>query len=102
MLSLFDDDPSADEPPTAPVMMSDLQRSEIRSLFESLEVRTAREQFELVAEVTGTRITSVRQLDGAAAHRLIARLQSRIANQGRVSTGSSWDDRTEDTWIDRL
>ncbi|TCJ20833.1 hypothetical protein E0W80_18680 [Microbacterium sp. PI-1] len=102
MLSLFDDDPSTEDAPTAPVMMSDLQRSEIRSLFESLEVRTAREQFELVAEVTGTRITSVGQLDGATAHRLIARLQSRIANQARVSTGSSWDDRTEDTWIDRL
>lgn len=102
MLSLFDDEPASEEPGNVPVMMSDLQRSEIRSLFESLDIRTAREQFDLVAEITGTRITSVGELDGATAHRLINRLRSRVASLGRVSTGNSWDDRTDETWIDQL
>lgn len=102
MLSLFDEEPSSDDHRSEPVMMSDLQRSEIRSLFESLEVRAAREQFELVDEITGTRISSVRELDGVTAQRLIGRLRARVENFGRSSTGNSWDDRTEETWIDHL
>lgn len=102
MLSLFDDQPLPDEEANAPVMMSSSQRSTIRSLFETLEVRTAREQFDSIEEVTGTRIKSVGELDAATAQRVIARLQSRVQNQGRVQTGNAWDDRAEETWIDRL
>jgi hypothetical protein len=102
MLPLFDEEPSSEDQRSDPVMMSDLQRSEIRSLFESLEVRAARQQFDLVAEITGTKISSVQDLNGATAQRLIGRLRTRVANLGRASTGNSWDDRTEETWIDQL
>ncbi|MFF2485144.1 hypothetical protein ACFVSU_01985 [Microbacterium sp. NPDC058062] len=102
MLELFDEQPAVKEARLAPVMMSDAQRKAIRSLFESLQIPTAREQFRIVAEVTGINITSVAELDGATAHRLIERLRTRVANQGRESTGNSWDSRTEATWIDRL
>lgn len=83
-------------------MMSESQRSEIRSLFATLGVSTAREQFDYVADATGKRIVSVVELDGSTASMLISRLRGRVASHGRKSTGNSWDDRTEDTWIDRL
>lgn len=102
MFSLFDEESEPQHSVPQPVMMSDSQRAEIRSLFGALDIRTAREQFDYVADVTGKRIGSVGELDGAAAQLLIRCLHSRVASRGQASTGNSWDDRTEDTWIDRL
>jgi hypothetical protein len=82
--------------------MTDQQRAEIGSLFGQLGVQDAATQFRVTEELTGTRISSVGELDSATAHRLIAGLQRRIANSGRTRTGNSWDDREGDTWIDRL
>lgn len=87
---------------TAPLMMTPSQRSEIRGLFAELEISTAPEQFEVVKELTGHTLSSVGELTAAAAQMLTARLKTRLARRGRTSTGNSWDDREEDTWIDRL
>lgn len=103
LLSVFDDKDDHAEPTSArPLPMTDGQRSEIRELFTRLDVSTAALQFEVTAELTGTRISSVGELDAATAHRLIGALKRRVVSSGRVITGNSWDDREEDTWIDRL
>ena len=83
-------------------MMTPAQRTEIRALFAQLGVATARDQFEVTAELTGDRITSVGELSAATAQRLIQGLQRRVAGLDRSLTGKSWDYPEEDTWIDRL
>lgn len=102
-LSLFDD-PDDDTPKqlAAPEPMSEFQRTEIRRLFGNLDLSTAREQFDLVEVLVGIRLRIVTDLTASDAQQLILRLRGRVANQSRSSTGNSWADREEDTWIDRL
>lgn len=102
MFSLFDDGAAPEEQPPRPVLMSESQRARIRALFADLGVATAREQFKTVAETTGVRISSVAELEATTAQTLISRLESRVASRGSANTGNSWDDREEDTWIDRM
>lgn len=83
-------------------MMRTEQREEIRSLFGSLGLTTAREQFELVNTLIGVRLNSVTELDATNASVLIHRLGMRVESRSKSSTGNAWADREEDTWIDRL
>lgn len=101
LLSVFDsDDP---EPPdNQPLLMTGRQREQIRGLFAQLGIGSAREQFDLTAQLTGVRIGSVADLEATSAQRLIEALQRRIDSTGRTRTGNVWVDRDEDTWIDRL
>lgn len=82
--------------------MTDEQRSIIRNQFAQLGLRTAPEQFALVDELTGVRLSSVAELRAVQASLLIERLRGRVASAQRESTGNAWADREEDTWIDRL
>lgn len=97
-----------DEPPAGeftlagPAPMTDDQRAAIRSHFHELGISDAKAQFAVVKELTGTTIQSVRELSGLTAHRLIGGLRKRVQNAHKVHTGNAWDDREEDTWIDRL
>lgn len=102
LFSLLDDNAPDDASPAVPSMMSDSQRSEIRELFGCLGVAGAREQFELVYELTAQRIASVAELDFDTAQTLIRRLRNRVQNLGRANSGNAWDDRPDDTWIDKL
>ncbi|MDE0547430.1 hypothetical protein [Microbacterium sp. C7(2022)] len=102
LLSVFDDNDDSESASVRPLQMTDRQRSEIRELFARLDIPTAARQFEVTAELTGVRISSVGELDAATAHRLIGALKRRAEALGRVTTGNSWDDREEETWIDRL
>lgn len=102
-LDLFADEPDETLPVAAPAPpMTDEQRGTIRGLFAQLGLRTAAEQFALVEELTGVRLTSVTQLRAVQASLLIERLRGRVASAQRITTGNSWADREEDTWIDRL
>lgn len=100
-LDLFSE-PESERMPAAAAPMSELQRSDIRALFTSLGTSTASEQFAVVDELIGVRLTSVAGLTATDASRLVQRLRARVQSQSRTSTGNSWADRDEDTWIDRL
>lgn len=100
---LFDlDDSAPAEKQTAPNPMTALQRRTIRELFAQIGVSDARAQFDIVAELTGVRITSVAELEVGPANVLIQMLRGRAARSGHVNTGNAWADRDEETWIDRL
>lgn len=102
-LSIFDEPTEPQREVTdPPKQMYQSQRTEIRQLFGELGVTGAREQFTLVEETIGVRLNSVADLSAADAQRLIPRLQSRVQASARRNTGNSWDDRDEDTWIDKL
>jgi len=100
---LFDlDDVVPTEEQAAPTPMTALQRQTISELFAQVGVVDADAQFDIVAELTGVRITSVAQLEVGQANVLIQMLRGRAARSGHVNTGNAWADREEDTWIDRL
>lgn len=100
---LFDlDDSVPAEEQAAPTPMTAVQRETIRELFAQIGVIDARAQFDIVAELTGVRITSVAALEVGPANVLIQMLRGRAARSGHVNTGNAWADREEDTWIDRL
>lgn len=102
-LSIFGDE---DRAPVAEPAMDEGTRAKVRQSFAELEVTTAREQFRMVAELTGQQITSVTEMTQREALRLLLGLSRRIEatriSSGRKSTGNAWADRTEDTWIDKL
>ena len=101
LLPLFDTpkrSPSA--PATTPMTSS--QRDALRKAFAMLGVSDARGQFALVEELTGQRISSVLELKERDAQTLIQRLAGKVDSLGRKNTGNTWDDRDEDTWIDKL
>lgn len=82
--------------------MTASQREIIRGLFSQLAISDARRQLEVVHELTGVRVSAVAEVDSRVANTLIAMLPGRIHRIGKENTGNSWDDREEDTWIDRL
>ncbi len=100
-LNLFDEPEQEAKAPTI-TPLTDTQRVELRTMFAALEKTTAREQFALVEELIGVRLARVGDLSSPSASLLIERLRKRVASHSRTSTGSAWDDREEDTWIDRL
>ncbi|MCK2029894.1 hypothetical protein [Microbacterium galbinum] len=81
--------------------MTQSQRQTIRSLFEALGVRRATDQFQMVQVLTGVTLSAVTDLDSKGAALLTERLRRRVEGR-RVTTGNSWIDRDEDTWIDKM
>jgi hypothetical protein len=103
LLAPFEPDRIAPEPVVPQTYpMTPAQRSEIRDLFRLLEIADARTQFGVVHELTGVRIAAVTELTASQAHTLIARLENRVSRRNLPAGGSAWDNREEDTWIDRL
>jgi hypothetical protein len=100
-LALFDESPSSDDE-TKVDKISESQRHVLRGLFRQLGITTARDQFEVVESTTGQRISSVNELTAANAALLIFLLPERIKSLTRPNTGNAWDDREEETWIDKL
>ncbi|WHE37814.1 hypothetical protein [Microbacterium sp. BDGP8] len=104
-LSLFQDDDDTSQPATTATvdpMMSEATRGQLREAFANLGIVTAREQFTVVAELTGQRITSVGELTQRHAQTLLLRLSRRVDASGARVTGNAWADRTEETWIDKM
>ena len=102
--SLFGDEDDTRATTTRAVepMMSDATRGQVRQAFARLGVTTAREQFAVVAELTGQHITSVAGLTQRQAQTLLLSLSRRVEAATTRSTGNAWADRAEDTWIDKL
>lgn len=95
---------TTDDPPRVDVVqpLSPEQRDEIRVLFAQLGITSAQEQFALVEVLIGLRLQSVAGLDSKNAAALIPRLRKRVDSRSKSSSGSAWDTREEDTWIDNL
>lgn len=100
LFSLFE--PPSPEPAPQRLPMTEAQRSQLRELFAQLGLTTAREQFAVIGELTGTRIAAVAELQADHAHRAILGLRRRVQSLGQVRTGNAWDDRDAPTWIDRI
>lgn len=85
-----------------PAPMTPEQRIQIRELFAHLGVSEASRQFAIVKELTGVEVSQVGDMRASTAQRVIEGIRNRLARTGHVRSGSDWDTREEDTWIDRL
>lgn len=102
-LSLFgDDDP---EEPVHPVqrvepLASDWQIDLLRKALDARGLTTMAERQQAVEAAAGRAVESLRGLTHEEALRVLSRLGQAPASKPRAA--SAWDERDEDTWIDRL
>ena len=102
-LSLFGDDASPEEP-VQPVPgetpIADWLINDIRTALTTRGLTTMAERQQAIEVIVYRPVQSLRSLTRAEALHVLSSLASATAPQG--SRTSAWDDRDEDTWIDRL
>lgn len=102
--ALFDlgstEDPIPEPPRPAPIRED--QIAEIRAAFEAAGITDQDERRELIESCVQRSVTSLRELRATDARFILERLAARSASRGGTDTGSAWDQREGDTWIDRL
>ncbi|MHA7223090.1 hypothetical protein ACX80S_12310 [Arthrobacter sp. RHLT1-20] len=77
------------------------QIQEIRAAFDSTGITEQGNRKALIESVVLREVDSLRQLRSIDAQRILQRLEQRASPSG-TPTGSAWDNREEDTWIDKL
>jgi DNA polymerase-3 subunit epsilon len=99
--ALFDFDEPDPSPSASELPVREGQVVQIRREFERLGI-TGQEERQAVIESTVLRsVRSLSSLTALEARRILAILGKRMPGGQNVS-GSSWDNREEDTWIDKL
>ncbi|MET4135386.1 hypothetical protein ABIC21_001594 [Pseudarthrobacter sp. PvP090] len=73
----------------------------IREAFDGAGILEQENRQVLIESVTGRAVASLRELRAVEATRVIDRISQRSAARPTV-TGSAWDTREEETWIDKM
>lgn len=101
---LFDLTPngnSAAETPTVEPPISESQVQRLREAFASAGIHSMEERQSLIESCIIRSVESIRQLRARDVRPILKRIEER-AKGPRQTTGSAWDDREEETWIDKL
>ena len=93
--------PASAEPVAAPPIRAD-QIQEIRQAFQNAELKDQLQRKALVESVVIREVTSLRDLSALEGHRVLKRLRDNRSGAPRASGGSAWDNREDETWIDKL
>lgn len=99
---LFGDDVPSTPPPAATATPAPVAGWQVDLLRKALDARHLTDQHErqdLIEQHAGRSLTSLRDLTSEEAVKVISALGRDAAPS---QSGSSWDDREDDTWIDRL
>ena len=104
-LSLFGDDPPEEPaPPSQPVRteatIADWLVDALREALTARGLTTMSERQQAIEAAAERPVESLRSLTRAEALRILAELSPTSDDQ--AGSASSWDNRDEDTWIDRL
>jgi DNA polymerase-3 subunit epsilon len=100
--SLFEIDGQAHSPNVlAPLPIKPEQIQAIRDAFAKAGVDSQDDRKALIESVVVREVASLRELQGVDAQRILQRIEG-LARPKSASTGSAWDNRDEDTWIDKL
>ncbi|MBC9225938.1 hypothetical protein GL325_06375 [Aeromicrobium sp. 636] len=100
-LSLFGDETSTPEPADQePAPISDWQVQLLRKALDSRGLTEMVDRQKAIETAAGRPVESLRSLSHEEALQVLARLGSEPPAKPVVT--SAWDDREEDTWIDRL
>ncbi|HEY1132968.1 MAG TPA: hypothetical protein VGE77_00190 [Nocardioides sp.] len=101
-LSLFGDDdpaPAAEPAPRAAAPVADWQVDLLRTALDKRGLTSLAERQQTVELHAGRSLGSLRELTSEEAFTVLTALGG---TADRSSAGSLWDDREDDTWIDRL
>jgi hypothetical protein len=85
----------------APLPVRSEQVAEIREAFERAGITGQDQRKEIVDSVTFRSVASLRDLQAVEAHRILKVLKG-MQSSKPDRKGSAWDNREEDTWIDKL
>ncbi|WP_240793751.1 MULTISPECIES: hypothetical protein [unclassified Arthrobacter] len=100
--SLFEiDEPTKSPNVIAPLPIKTEQIQEIRDAFEKAGVLGQVDRKALIEAVVVREVSSLRELRAVDVRRILQRIQG-LRSSRPTSTGSAWDNREEDTWIDKL
>jgi hypothetical protein len=98
---LFEMNGSAPSPNVlAPLPIKPEQIREIRDAFEKAGVASQDDRRALIESVVVREVASLRELKAVEARRILQRING--LRSSPATTGSAWDNREEDTWIDKL
>lgn len=96
--------PEAEQRPAEPVGPPPIrgdQIAEVRSAFEAAGITDQTERHAIVQSAVTRPVESLRDLKATDVRHVLARITAR-ASAATSGTGSAWDQREDDTWIDRL
>ncbi|MDE8670632.1 hypothetical protein PY310_18800 [Pseudarthrobacter sp. H3Y2-7] len=100
--SLFEIAGSAPSPNVlAPLPIKPEQIQEIRNAFQKAGVASQDDRKALIESVVVREVSSIRELRAVEAPRILQRIEG-LRSTKPASAGSAWDNREEDTWIDKL
>lgn len=85
----------------APIPIKSEQVQAIRDAFEKAGVVSQDDRKALIESVVVREVASLRELNAVDARRILQRIEG-LRSPKPTSTGSAWDNREEDTWIDKL
>lgn len=84
----------------APAPIATWQIDLLRKALDVRGLSGMRERQQLIEELAGRTVASLRELTGEEGLKILARLGD--TPTPKAGSGSTWDERDEDTWIDRL
>ncbi|MCY1242909.1 hypothetical protein D9M72_559050 [compost metagenome] len=91
--------------PTSPVVeeipISPEQIASIRNAFDNAGIASMAERQEVIQSCVIRKISNIRELCSRDVRQVLTRIEGWGRTQAAAS-GSAWDNREEDTWIDKL
>ncbi|WP_104091796.1 hypothetical protein [Arthrobacter sp. GMC3] len=100
--ALFEFDLPKGQTPFGPLPITDAQIAEIRQAFAAAAITEQGGRKAIIDSCVLRPVQSLRDLYSTDFRRVIDRIQNANASQPEAAEGSAWDNREEDTWIDRL
>lgn len=94
------------QPDQAPNILTDVpirdaQVQQIRDAFAAAGVDSMDERRAIIESCTVRKVTSIRELLAKDVPKILRRIEERSL-PAKPNSGSAWDNREEDTWIDKL
>lgn len=81
--------------------ISPRQVAQLRAAFEATAITSMDERQKIIQQSTGRQVENIRQLFSREVMAILSRID-KTGRQVETTQRSAWDDREEDTWIDRL
>lgn len=81
--------------------ISPRQVEQLRAAFEGAAITSMDERQRIIADGTGRQVENIRQLFSREVMAILSHID-RTGRRVENTQSSAWDDREEDTWIDKL
>lgn len=100
--SLFELDMPQIQGQLEPKPITDDQIARIRAAFADAGINEQNDRKAVIKACIVRPVTSLRDLYATEAHRVLGLIRDRKEAEPKTVGGSAWDNREEETWIDRL